>query len=256
MNILVVDDEFFIVQGVEKALKSILPGEHQVFSAYSAEQARRVFQKTAVDLLITDIEMPMENGFELIRWVKEQNYKSIIIILTGHQRFDYAKEALEYHCFNYLIKPVDRQLLKKVVNAAFEEKRQGEGYYSFQKAQEPEKASDGEVRKYSRGNEIIVRVREYIVEHLSDSGLSRDAIADEVHLTPEYLSYLFKKEFGTTLTDYIMMVRMDHAKEALRNTNLSIDDVAQDSGFANTTYFFKKFKDYVGMTPRKYRNEG
>lgn len=72
MNLLIVDDEFYIVQGIINVLNRKALGIDQVFSAYSARQAREIIRKETVDLMITDIEMPREDGLSLIEWTQVQ----------------------------------------------------------------------------------------------------------------------------------------------------------------------------------------
>ena len=108
MNILVVDDEFYIVQGIIKNTNWESLGITEVFPAYSAKQAQKIIETNDVDILLTDIEMPGENGFELIEWIQKEHYNIIPVILTSHQRFDYAQKAISMHCLGYILKPIEK----------------------------------------------------------------------------------------------------------------------------------------------------
>lgn len=100
--------------------------------------------------------------------------------------------------------------------------------------------------------DTIQMVKQYIQEHLSED-ISRNDIAKAVFLHPDYISSIFHKETGSTLTDYIMTERIECAKERLRYTRESISEVALNSGFSNTSYFSKIFKRAEGITPKQYR---
>ena len=113
MNLLVVDDEYYIVQGIISSIRCDVLGIDSIFAAYSCEQARQIIAKKQVDILITDIEMSRENGLSLINWIQEQHYTIVTLILSGHQRFDYAQEAIKMHCFSYILKPVNPAALEK-----------------------------------------------------------------------------------------------------------------------------------------------
>ncbi len=123
MNLLIVDDEFYLVQGVKKALDWQKYGIDQVFEAYSADQARKIYEEHEVDILLSDVEMPKENGLSLIQWAKGNGYESVNILLTGHANFDYAKEGIRLQILDYVLKPVDEDALSKVIEKASEEVR-------------------------------------------------------------------------------------------------------------------------------------
>ena len=241
MNLLVVDDEFFIVQGIINSIDREALDITEIFSAYSAEQARKIIENERIDVLLTDIEMPRENGLELLAWIQENHRDIITLILTGHQRFDYAHTAIRLHCFGYILKPVDKVTLNNELANALHVRRSGL----------PE--TDSSLPGTADQKNFEEAVRSYISTHLSDPDLSRDSIAESVHLNPDYLSYVFKKTFHENLSEYILRLRIDQACFLLKRTSMSADEIAVSIGFSNTPYFYKKFKDITGMTPRKYR---
>ena len=101
---------------------------------------------------------------------------------------------------------------------------------------------------------IIEKIKRYIHEHYQDK-ISLQDIADKVYLHPAYISDLFKKATGEKLTDYIIRVRMEKAKECLRNQDIKIYMIAEQVGFANEKYFSKVFKEVEGITPNQYRRQ-
>jgi len=75
-----------------------------------------------------------------------------------------------------------------------------------------------------------------------------------VYLTPSYLSRLFKQETGVTITDYLINVRIEQAKNLLRSRpDLKTYEVGEQVGYPDSAYFTKLFKRIVGMTPNEYR---
>ena len=120
MNILVVDDEYYIVKNIIETTDWSALGIEQAFPAYSASQAKRIFEGSQdIDILLTDIEMPRETGLQLVEWLHENDFHPIVLVLTGHQRFDYAQEALNLHIFSYLLKPIDPDQLMEKLAAAY-----------------------------------------------------------------------------------------------------------------------------------------
>lgn len=95
VNLLIVDDEYFIVQSIVSALDFDALGITSVSTAFSVKQAQAVFAEKRIDILLTDIEMPRQSGLDLIEWTYQEGYKPIALILTGHPLFDYAHRALK-----------------------------------------------------------------------------------------------------------------------------------------------------------------
>ena len=75
-------------------------------------------------------------------------------------------------------------------------------------------------------------------------------------LTPNYLSSIFKKETGENLSAYLKRFRMERAKDLLSGTNEKIGDVCTMCGFVNVSYFCQSFREYFGVSPKKYREQG
>ena len=119
-SILIVDDEYYLVQGVKSSLDWEALGITQIYEAYSAEQARKIYEQYSVDILLADVEMPKESGLALIKWIKENGYHSINLLLTGHADFNYAQSAIGLQVYRYILKPADINEL----TAALEEVQQ------------------------------------------------------------------------------------------------------------------------------------
>jgi len=100
--------------------------------------------------------------------------------------------------------------------------------------------------------ETVIR---YIYQNYSlDLGI--DLLADLVCLAPSYLSYIFKKETQENLSKFIKRVRMEKAKEMLENTHEKIVSISVAVGYQNVSYFCQSFREYYGISPQKYRNQG
>ena len=121
MNLLIVDDEVIIVSLLKKHIVWEELGIKEVFTAYTAMDARRVVADHAIDIVICDIEMPKESGLDFLAWVKE-NYPDIMrIILTSYPDFKYAQDAISIGVLKYLLKPVSFEELAETVRYAVEE---------------------------------------------------------------------------------------------------------------------------------------
>ncbi|MEG1742236.1 MAG: helix-turn-helix transcriptional regulator, partial [Acetivibrio sp.] len=80
-------------------------------------------------------------------------------------------------------------------------------------------------------------------------------VAQKIHVNASYLSTLFKKEMGISFTNYLCQLRLEHSEELLRDTNLSVTDIALCVGFEGQSYFTKMFKVRNGITPGQYRKK-
>ena len=85
--------------------------------------------------------------------------------------------------------------------------------------------------------------------------LSLKAIAAQLNVNPSYLSNLFHKEYGCTLTEFVNRQRIEKAALLLRKNNVLVQDVAAECGIQDANYFIKLFKKYTGMTPNRYREQ-
>ncbi len=106
MNILIVDDEYYSVEGIKQKLSESELEICTLFTAYSMDEAKQIIKENRIDILISDIEMPKGSGLELISWVKENKYQTLFIIITSHAEFNYARKALELQTLDYILKPV------------------------------------------------------------------------------------------------------------------------------------------------------
>ncbi|XEC94025.1 response regulator [Paenibacillus tarimensis] len=102
-------------------------------------------------------------------------------------------------------------------------------------------------------NHIIRQIHEYIERNLSED-VSLTRVAEHVYLHPVYLSRLYKKETGESLSAHITRVRMEKAAHLLTSTNMKVADIAKEVGYQKTQYFIHIFKEFYTSTPQNYRN--
>lgn len=102
---------------------------------------------------------------------------------------------------------------------------------------------------------VIERVKQYIREQLGEQDLSRERIARHVYLNPDYLTRLFKKETGMSISDYLQQQRMEYAKHLLTHSDQPVSSVALSAGYANLSYFSTLFKKTTGLAPVEFRRQ-
>ncbi|RED52609.1 response regulator transcription factor [Cohnella lupini] len=102
-------------------------------------------------------------------------------------------------------------------------------------------------------NEVVRRIHDHVERRL-EGDLSLTALSEIVHLTPFYLSRLYKVKTGANLIDYIIAARIDKAKELLIGSSLKIGEIAVRVGYESASYFGRFFKNATGLTPQQYRD--
>lgn len=118
-NLLIVDDEEIAIRGIVKGIKWDELKYGEVYTAMDAEEARAIMESKQVHVVLSDIDMPNQNGLELLEWINEHVPNCVTIFLTGHADFKYAQQAVQLASFNYLLKPIDHSLLQQALHDAY-----------------------------------------------------------------------------------------------------------------------------------------
>lgn len=119
-NLLIVDDEDIAIRGIVQGIDwSDLPIAG-IFTAYDVEEAKDMLGRLNIHILLSDIDMPGEDGIDLLRWVNEHEPSTVSLFLTGHADFKYAQQAVQLGCFDYLLKPIDHAQLKRCISASID----------------------------------------------------------------------------------------------------------------------------------------
>lgn len=242
MKILIVEDEAKIRQGIRAIVEQIVPSRLQVTEAASGKEAWEWLRRQEeVDLVITDIRMSEMNGLELMKLARQSHPNAAFIVISGYDEFEYARESLRYGAADYLLKPIERVELARVLHKIREEceSRKGE-------APDETPGDDNE--------RLLIRKVKNLVNERLDQELSLSYLAEHVYLHPKYLSDMFKRETGQNLSDYVTERRMNKAKKLLKETVLKVPDISIMCGFANHKYFRALFKQHIGCTPNEFRD--
>ena len=102
---------------------------------------------------------------------------------------------------------------------------------------------------------LLEKAKDYIINNYGDDSLSIQKVADHLHISPSYLSLIFKKDAGITFLKYLVAIRLDAAKELLLSSDLKTAEIAEKIGYPDVNYFSYFFKKNFGTSPREYRNQ-
>ncbi|WP_100407328.1 AraC family transcriptional regulator [Bacillus solitudinis] len=178
-------------------------------------------------------------------------------IKTGNYAADYCHQILYDLVYNYykFIKELNystREILNQQIYDVFNQLSTIDEYKSWLlNVIESSYHYLEEVDK-GKNNDIIDKVKNYIIENLPED-LSLNAVADVVHLSPRYLSRIFKQSTGENFVDFVTKERMKAAKEMVVASDQNIESISLQFGYNNPAYFTKKFKETYGVTPSFYR---
>lgn len=115
MNVLVIDDQENVVNGMIKGVDWDRLRIDGVYTAYNSREARNVIQQYKIDIMLCDIEMPGGNGLDLFAWAKEYDREMECIFLTAHADFDFAKEAIRLGGFDYILQPAPYEEIEEAI---------------------------------------------------------------------------------------------------------------------------------------------
>jgi len=104
-----------------------------------------------------------------------------------------------------------------------------------------------------QNNRIVETAKAYIDEHYAKKGLTLLEVAQQIHVSPNYLSYLFKKYMGCNLWEYVVKLRMEESRRLLLNTDLRRYEIAERVGYESPEHFSKMFKKYFGASPSELK---
>lgn len=243
-QVLLVDDEPAILDAEKRAIKRKTTGFEVIGEAYSVDQAIALIEKQKPDVVLTDMKMPKKLGVELIKYISELEDAFIVCIaVSGHADFDYVHDAFLYGAFDYMLKPMDPE---KVSELFIRIER------LLEKRNQPNNQTKLMTPKLT-GEKQIEEIEKYIHRHIAeDTSMLR--ICSRFAISQPYLSKMFKKHKSCTYNEYVTKVKMDLAREYLKE-NYLIGEVADMLGYADQFYFSKVFKSEVGLSPKDYKKK-
>lgn len=238
-NIVIVDDELMIAEGLAKLIRSI-GEEYQVVKIFADPIESYAWLKEnlkQIDLVITDIRMPRMNGLELIRKLHGLRPDLLCTVLTGFSEFQYAKTAIDLGVVCYLLKPVETQELRGLL----------------QRLVMTDKNADAAANITASGlsRETLCMKQEVETNYRN---FDMETLVQRLQLSRDYLFRLYKRETGRNLVDYLLDVRIQKAKELLMQPGkYKVYEVSELVGYTDYAYFSKLFKKQTGVTPKSFQ---
>jgi len=255
IHILIVEDEDVIRTGLVYTIDWLSMGAVIVGSAASGREGLEKIFELHPDMVITDIKMPGMNGLEMIKNAQEQGISFIPVLLTSYSDFDYAKQAINLHAFDYILKPVDDTKLKDVVDRAKKQIERDRKFQHFQQA-DTQNSTDGMVVLKTVSENPYVNSCLKCIEKEYTEHPSIEQLAADMNVSSSYLSRLFKKSTSMTFLDFLNRYRIQKAVDLLSTQKYRVYEVASMTGFSDYKRFYEVFRSYTGITPTDFVKTG
>ena len=221
-----------------------LVGENQVEYVQQMDD-NTLFKQMRQDIKMKDIPALRNHfGFVCERYTDKTNYSQVYVKFIFSNFLKDFYDALPESERN----EVTREIEKLYKATTFKEVRE----IVNQNIDRLEKAFNANPQMTHREIEVV---KQYIYDHYKEE-LSIDMLARLVYMAPSYLSAVFKKEVGQNLSKFIKEYRMVKAKDMLENTHMKIVQVSEAVGYPNVSYFCQSFREFFGISPQKFRNQG
>lgn len=258
-KVVIIDDEPIIVEGLTKSIRWEQYHCEVVATANSGREGMELFEKIHPDIVLSDIRMPHMDGLSMIAAVKSQYPDIEITILTGFQDFEYARQAIRLGVTRFLVKPSKMDELQEAVEAMVENLR-AKGYMDtrseISREQTETNGADGqeqEAEDAEASSFLVNNALKYMEGHYRDKMRLQD-VADQVYVSQWHLSKLLNRYKGQSFSDLLNNIRIEKAKELLKDPSLRIGDIADMVGFLDMAHFSRVFKKQTGVSANEYRN--
>lgn len=240
-RVVLIDDERIIVENLRKVVKWEKYNCEVVGTAYDAISGTAMIRELKPHIVITDIKMPDQDGLTMVAGLKSEFPEMQIAVLTGYRDFEYAKEAIRLGITRYLLKPSKMDEIYEALKVMTEKLDKLE-------PDETEVLSD----KHA-GSFIVNQAIAYMKEHYAEK-LTLQDLADSCYVSQWHLSKLINKYTGKSYYDLLNSIRIEKAKELLKDPKLRIGDIVEMVGYSDCAHFARIFKKLNGLSANEYRN--
>ena len=248
LKVVIVEDEDIIRKGLVCTVDWQSMGACVVGEASDGEQGLQVVREQQPDVVLTDIRMPRISGLAMAEALQQSGSRAAIVFLTSYADFAYAQEALRLGAADYLLKPVEEEELRAVLQKlARTEGEKGQPETSNL----PELVDWLGLLQQDGLNPYVRDVLGLIVAHYRER-LSVEQTADALGISASYLSRKLKEKTGHTFNSLVTRYRLQQSLALLREGRLRVYEVAEQVGFSDYKNFAQVFRKYLAMTPSQF----
>lgn len=226
-----------------------IAASYNVITAANGADALEILRKEKVDLVISDIMMPVMDGCELCNRIKTDSDLSHvpIILLTAVVGVETRIETLESGADGYIEKPFPIELLMSNINNLFRNKE-----ISYQQFISKPLTHYNSVTTNKVDQSYMDKVHEYIMKHISEPDLNIESLTMQIGTSKSSLYRKLKANTGLSINEYIRLCRLKQAAELLSSQKYKINEVAFMTGFSSPSYFATCFLKQFNLTPSEF----
>lgn len=250
-SVLLVEDEDIIRKGIRNSVPWESCESYVVGEASNGIEGSKLIEELKPDIVITDINMPVMDGLQMIANTKSV-FDYVAIILTGYSDFEYAMEAIRNGVSTYVLKPLHMEEMKEALEQAVLESKNIH-YLRERNEKVKELENISLIEEKTCFDPVIQQILQYIEEHYQEKIVLSD-LEEVLHYSERYINQKFRKALGTTVIEYLNRFRIQKALAMLKNKNTVIAEVGFLCGIGDYKYFNHVFKKYIGCSAREYQN--
>ena len=248
-TMLVVEDNADLLELMKQALSK----HYRVVTAKNGKQAWNVIQKERLDIVVSDVMMPVMDGIELTRLIKsDQSFWQLpVILLTAKDRQEDENEGYAIGADAYITKPFsfEELTLRADMLIANRQKVRDNAQQEARLQQTEDKAPSGS----DPDKAFMMRATQIVMDHLDDTAFDRESFAKEMLVSSSTLYNKVHALTGKTIVEFVNSIRLNEAAKILRSEpSITIVDLATRVGFNTPKYFSRCFKKQFGKLPKEY----
>lgn len=256
-KIIIVDDEYLIRNLIRNCIDWDELEVEIIGEASNAHECLMLIEKDRPDIILTDINMPLTNGLDMTQHIIEKYPGIKVIVITGYDKFEYAKRSVKLGISDFILKPIDDDELKEAI-LKLKDKIQKEKAEINEVKNIKEAIGDlTEIMELEEENNdkyiSINQIKKYIIKNISNPDLSLKSVAQHFYLNSSYLSRFFKEKTNENFGEYIIKTKMEIAVKMLENPNIKAYEISKKIGFEDPNYFSNWFKKYKGQSIKEYK---
>lgn len=248
-KVVLIDDEPIILEGMTRGMDWGKWDCKVVGTAGSGREGLELIEREQPHIVFTDISMANMDGLTMLAGIKSQHETMQVSILTGYRDFDYAQRAIKLGVTRFLLKPSRMDELEEAMDVMTTRLRE----LHVEGEQESKPDAEKEILDSPANNFIVKNALAYIEEHYREK-LKLSDVADHTYVSQWHLSKLLNRQTGQSFSDILNNIRIEKARELLKDPSLRIGDIADAVGFLDMAHFSRVFKKVAGISANEYRN--
>lgn len=255
ISILIVEDNTTL----RTFLRDILAEHYKVIEATNGQEGLELAHQQVPDFIISDIMMPVMDGLDMVKAIKED--KDIchipIILLSAKSSLDDRINGLEQGVDDYITKPFSSTYLKTRIRLLLQQRKQLQQRFMEQYTQTSKNSylEPSPIQITSLDKQFMDKVKEVVEKHIEDCEFSIDQFAQETNMGRTTFYQKLKNITGLSPIEFLQTMRIKRAIQLIDTKEYNISTIAYMCGFNDAKYFGKCFKKHIGVTPSEYSNQ-